>query len=100
MPMGAKRRASTGNIIGMIVVAAIVSLLIIVMLVMSHNLNEKVKAYKTRNAELALSIEEEMGRTEELKTLPDYIASDAFVEKTAREKFGLVYADEIIFQAE
>ena len=100
MPRGARRRASTDNRIGMAVIAGIVTILIVVMLVQSHTLKNKIVLYQTQNAQLAQSIDEETGRKEELEKLPSYIASDAFVEKTAREKFGLVYADEIIFKAE
>ena len=100
MQAGMKRRASTGNRIGMAVIALVVSILIVVMLVQSHGLKQKINTYRAVNERLNEAIEEEKGRAEELEKLPDYIASDAFIEKTAREKYGLVYENEIIFQAE
>lgn len=42
---------------------------------------------------------EEQVRAEELKKLPEYTQSQEYIERTAREKFGLVYPDEIIFKA-
>ena len=100
MPTKTKRRASAGNRIGMAVVAVVVTALIVIMLVQSHSVKNKINAYQTANQNLSQAIAEENGRKEELKTLPDYIKSDAFVEKTAREKFGLAYENEVIFRAE
>ena len=66
----------------------------------SHGLKKKISTYQVMNAQLSQAIAEENGRKEELQTLPDYVKSDAFVEKTAREKFGLAYDNEVIFRAE
>ncbi len=100
MPTKSKRRASVGNRIGMVVVAVVVTALIVIMLVLSHGLKKKISTYQVMNAQLSQAIAEENGRKEELQTLPDYVKSDAFVEKTAREKFGLAYDNEVIFRAE
>ena len=100
MPTKPKRRASAGNRFGMAVIAVVVSILIIVLLVQSHSMKKKISAYQDTNQKLSQAIAEEKGRTEELKSLPDYVQSDAFVEKTAREKFGLAYDNEVIFRAE
>lgn len=100
MPMKTKRRASAGNRIGMAVVAVVVTALIVIMLVQSHSVKNKIDMYQAANQKLSQAIAEENGRKEELKNLPEYIKSDAFVEKTAREKFGLAYENEVIFRAE
>ena len=100
MPTKTKRKASAGNRIGMAVIAVVVTALIIIMLVLSHGLKNRIDAYETTNQALSQAIAEENGRSEELKTLPDYVQSDAFIEKTAREKFGLAYENEVIFRAE
>ena len=95
-----RKRASTSNRIGMIVIAVVVVVLISVMLMQSSGLKKKIAAFQVSNEALEEQIQVEQDRAESLKTLPDYVNSDEFVEKTAREKFGLVYEDEIIYQAD
>ena len=100
MGKGGKRRASRQNRIGMAVIAAIVLVLIAALLYQSRSLQSRINEYQASNARLEERIQEEQARTEELKLLPVYVNSDEFIEKAAREKFGLVYADEIIFKPE
>ena len=42
-------------------------------------------------------IREEKGREKTIENLDFYLGTKSFVEKTAREKFGLVYPDETVF---
>ena len=100
MPKKEKRRASAGNRFGMAVIALVVTILIIVMLSQSHMLKKKIRSYEDMNEQLSQAIEEETGRAEDLEKLPEYIQSDEFIEKTAREKFGLAYNNEVIFRPE
>ena len=66
----------------------------------SSRLNKKIISYQVSNARLEQRIREEKDRTKELEILPEYIQSDEYIEKAAREKFGLVYEDDIIFKPE
>ncbi len=93
-----KRRASSGNRIGMAVIATVVCLLIGVLLVQSFRLKKKISTYQAATVSLGEQIQEEKDRAEELERLPAYISSPEYIEKAAREKFGLVYEDEIIFK--
>lgn len=52
---------------------------------------EKSRTYKAL-------IREEKGRKEMIENLDFYLGTKNFVEKTAREKFGLVYPDETVYQ--
>ena len=99
MQSGTKRPASRGNRVGMALVALVVFVLITVLLMQSYVLKNKISAASASNDELRTQITQEQGRTEDLKTLPAYINSDEYIEKVAREKFGLVYKDEVIFRA-
>ncbi|MBQ1393397.1 MAG: septum formation initiator family protein [Lachnospiraceae bacterium] len=36
---------------------------------------------------------------DDIKDLKEYVESDSYIEEMAREKLGLVYKDEVIFQA-
>ena len=94
-----KKQASRANRFGMVVIVAIVTLLIIVLLARSHTLRTKINAYAEANEELTEEIQNEEGRAQEIEALPDYIQSDEYIEKVAREKFGLVYEDEKIFKS-
>ena len=100
MQTGTRKPASRGNRAGMAVVALVVTVLIAVLLMQSHVLKNKISAASSSNEQLRTQILQEQGRTEELKNLPAYINSDEYIEKVAREKFGLVYKDEVIFRAE
>lgn len=95
-----KRRASSSNRAGMGIIALVVTLLIAALLMQSIKLNRRIVSYRSSNAALETRIQEEKDRAEELKKLPDYVESDEYIEKAAREKFGLVYDDEIIFKPE
>ena len=100
MPSRQKKRASSGNRIGMIVIGLVVGLLIVVLLAQSIRLKKKIAQFQASNTLLAEQIQEEKDRSSELENLPDYVRSDGYIEKMAREKFGLVYEDEIIFKPE
>lgn len=50
--------------------------------------------------ELQQKIQVENQKTEEIKAMKAYVQTSKYVEDMAREKLGLVYPDEIIFQAE
>ena len=93
-----RRRASAGNRIGMLVIGVAVAALIVVLIVQSVGLQEKITAYETENAKLQEQIYAEEERSSELENLPAYVASDEYIEKVAREKFGLVYPNETIFK--
>lgn len=94
-----RRRASSSNRRGMAGIAVVVMMLLAVLLVQSHKLEAKNTSYAAQMAQLQEQIEEEQIRAEELEKLPEYTESREYIEKTAREKFGLVYPDEIIFKA-
>ena len=100
MPANLNRRTSLANRIGMFAIAVVVTVLTIVILRMSSTLSKKVAQYRAHNIKLQQELSEEQGRTQMLEQLPEYIQSDEYVEMIARQKFGLAYADEIVFKAE
>ena len=93
-----KRRATGSNRLGMVVIAVVVAVLMTVLLLRSVSLKNRIVMFQASNTAMTQQIQEEKDRSEELKILPDYVRSDEYIEKAAREKFGLVYADEIIFR--
>ncbi len=100
MASGQKKKVSSGNRVGMIVIGVVVGMLIAILLFRSSQLQKKIARFETSNTALAEQIREEQDRSKSLEDLPGYVRSDEYIEKVAREKFGLVYEDEIIFKPE
>lgn len=80
-------------------ISAVVLLLTVIVSVDSMTLRAKDQAYCAQEAELEEKIEEEKARTEEIENLDEYVGTDEYIEKVAKDKLGLVYENEIIFKA-
>lgn len=63
-----------------------------------HNLKERIAVSDKKIEDLTKQIEEEEARTKEISNLEDYMKSDEYIEKIAREKAGLVKENEIVFK--
>lgn len=81
-------------------IALIVLVLLTTLMVESQDLNTALAGYDARAAVLNQSIEDEQTRTEELQKLKEYMLTDEYAEQAAREKFGMIKENEIIFQEE
>ena len=92
-----RRRASVSNRIGMIVVALVVGIVVAALFLDSLRIRHRISTYTESISAIESLIREEEFRAKEIENLPLYLASDSYVEKVAREKLGLVYADEVIF---
>ena len=79
-------------------ITAVVCDLMAVLLVQGSSLRGKLAANENREQELQQQIDAEQQRTEEIEDLQDYMKSDEYAEKTAREKLGLVKDGEILFK--
>lgn len=88
------------NRLGMLCVSVVVCMLFVVLMIGRIGLKEKQAAYIKREEALQAQIEEEEKRVEELVEYEKYTKTAKYVEEVAKEKLGLVYEDEIIFQAE
>lgn len=97
---GRRRRPSKSNRRGMVAIAAVVMVLLIGLLVQSQNLSAQNERYTAQKSELEQQIKDEEMRSDEIENLKDYVNSTEYIEKIARDKLGLVYKDEILFQAE
>lgn len=56
--------------------------------------------YAAQQEELQKKIDEENQRTQELNEYREYTKTKEFAEKVAKEKFGLLYDNELEFKAE
>ena len=63
-------------------------------------LNEQFASYKEKIAQLEEQKAFEEKRAEEIKEYEEYVQSKKYIEKEAREKLGLVYPNEVVFQPE
>ena len=63
-------------------------------------LDDRLIQVKDKNEVVKTQLEDERKRTEELENLKLEIKTKKFIEETAREKFGLTYENEIVFEPE
>lgn len=94
---GRRRGANRGAMLG---ISAVVAVLLVSLTFQSRSLMAKISAYEQKEAELEQQLEAEMKRTEEISGLEEYMKTDEYVEKIARDKLGLVYPDEILIKPE
>ena len=86
--------------LSMIAIAAVIFVLGATLSVASISLHAKNKDYMAQEAELEAQIQDERDRAEEIDELEEYVGTDEYVEDVAKEKLGLVYPNEILFEAE
>ena len=94
-----RKRASSSNRRGMAGIALVVLVLLTVMLFQSRKLEAKNAAYVEQIAQLKQWLADVDSLLAEIEKMPEYTHTKEYVEKVAREKFGLVYEDEMIFRA-
>ena len=63
-------------------------------------LDDRLIQVKAKNEVVKTQLEDGRKRTEELENLKLEIKTKKFIEETAREKFGLTYENEIVFEPE
>lgn len=84
----------------LLLVAGVVSVLCAVVSYGKIKLETKEAVCRERLEELSSQLAEEEKRTEEIEDYKTYVQTKKFIEEEAREKLGLVYPDEIIFESE
>ena len=65
----------------------------------SISLKNKRNEYEKRIQTLERQIDEQKERTKELEEYEKYTKTSKYVEEVAKEKLGLVYEDEIVFES-
>ena len=95
-----KRALSKSTRMGMITITFVVLLFLVAMSFKSYKLKEQNTQYISQKEELEQQIQDEELRSGEIENLKEYVNSTEYIEKVARDKLGLVYSDEILFQAE
>ena len=97
--MGKRRkRKRVFNAAGYFAIFAVVITIAVVTWVRGLSLQEKLDNYDAREAELNQLIAQEDERAEQLEEKKKYIQTKQYIEQIAKEKFGLVYPDEVILK--
>ena len=73
-------------------------MLLVVLLFKGSALQSRIDANEVKKSQLQQEIAAEQARTEEIEELQDYMQSDEYTEKIAKEKIGLVKDNEILFK--
>ena len=76
----------------------VVLMIMVVVAVRSVELQQKIAGYDTQIASLGAQIEAEQTRAEQIEEFGKYTQTKAYVEEVAKDKLGLVYEGEILFQ--
>lgn len=83
----------------MLLVAFVAAIIIGIVQYNSIELKEKKTSYEKREAYLLEQIDEQKERALDIEEYKKYITTKQYIEDMARSKLGLVYPDEIIFEA-
>lgn len=86
------------NRFSMFLTGIVVFMMVIVVAVRSGELKEKQAVYTEKEAMLLEQVEAEKARSEEIEEYRKYTQTKKYVEEVAKDKLGLVYEGEIIFQ--
>lgn len=103
----AKRRVRKGQrqlnrqtLISMATVTFVVLALLLVVSIKGIELREKNASYEQTKQSLQEQIAREELRSQEIEEYGDYVDSQEYKEKIARERLGLIKQDEIIFYSQ
>ena len=100
MARRAAYRKKKQNKFGMFLVTTVVAMMLIVVLIKSIELKQKLDAYQEKERVLTEQIAEEEKRSEEIAEYEKYTHTKKYIEEVAKDKLGLIHEDEIIFREE
>lgn len=94
------KRQRRSGIAGMLVAFLLVTVIGIALWNGKQSLAAKNVEYESQKAVLQEKIKEQEIRQDELVQYKKYIQTKKFVEEVAKDKFGLLYPDELVFKPE
>ncbi|MGI6010770.1 MAG: FtsB family cell division protein [Ruminococcus sp.] len=86
------------NKIAMMGITLVVCMMLVLLWVEGRSVQQRISENTQRQQELAEQIDAEKERTKEIEDMQEYVQSDEYTEKIAKEKIGLVKDNEIIFK--
>ena len=93
-----RKRQKRSAILGMVFAMLVVVGLGVLLWNGKKNIEAKNVGYEKQIKELQAQVDEEKQRTEELNEYKKYVQTKKFAEEIAKDKFGFIYPDEIIFK--
>ena len=93
-----RKRQKRSAILGMVFAMLVVVGLGVLLWNGKKNIEAKNVEYEKQIKELQEQVDEEKQRTEELNEYKKYVQTKKFAEEIDKDKFGLIYPDEIIFK--
>ena len=93
------RKRAFQHKVSILMVSGVVIILGIMLSVASISLHTKHNDLEARRTELEKELDAENARAEEIDELEDYVGTDEYIEDVAKDKLGLVYPNEILFEA-
>lgn len=94
------KRQKRSAVLGMVLAFALVLILGVAIWSSKKSLEKKNTAYEAQLARLQLQLEEQEARTSQLEEYKKYIQTKKFAEEIAKDKFGMIYPDELVFKPE
>ncbi len=94
------KRQRRSGMLGMILAFGLVLVVAVSLLISTKALKEKNDEYEVQKAKLEQQLTEQEERKSELEEYKKYVQTKKFVEEVAKDKFGLLYPDEIVFKPE
>jgi len=95
----AMRSSKPANFGSMILVSIVVVMVLVVIFFKNQELDTKKNALLKKESYLLEQIDAQNERSEEIEEYRKYMQTKQYIEDMAKSKLGLVYKDEIIFEA-
>ncbi len=92
-------RRKQQNKLALVMIIGVVLMLVVVLKIREADLKKQAAAYAKQEAQWESMIQSESERAEELEEFSRYTQTNKYKEEVARDKLGLVYDNQIIFEA-
>jgi len=94
------KRQRRSGMLGMFLAFGLVLVVAASLFISTKSLKQKNDEYEEQKAKLEQQLTEQEERKSELEEYKKYVQTKKFVEEVAKDKFGLLYPDEIVFKPE
>ena len=95
---GRKRKDRAGNRMTLVGITLVVLSMAVVVHLRGGSLSEKDLEYQIKEENLARQVEREKAQAAQLEEQRIYVQTKQYIEKTAKEKLGLVNPDEVLLK--
>lgn len=97
--MKIRKKGKLQHRLSVMAISGVIIILAATLSIASISLHRKNENYKAQEAELERQLKEQEERASELDELESYVGSDEYIEDEAKDKLGLVYPNETLFEA-